>query len=54
VNWTVVYTRQAPKDAQQLVDAGLEEKAVVLLDPFARSLGTQSFRNSPTLREAGR
>jgi Txe/YoeB family toxin of toxin-antitoxin system len=37
VSWTVVYTRQAQKDARKLVDAGLKENAVLLLDRLARN-----------------
>lgn len=37
MSWTVVYTRQAQKDARKLVDAGLKEKAVLLLDLLARN-----------------
>jgi Txe/YoeB family toxin of toxin-antitoxin system len=39
VNWTLVYTKQAQKDAQKLVSSGLKPKAEELLeilrnDPF--------------------
>lgn len=37
MSWTIVYTRQAQKDARKLVDAGLKEKAVLLLDLLARN-----------------
>jgi len=41
VNWRVVYTKQAQKDARKLAAAGLRDKAEVLLamlaeDPFRR------------------
>jgi toxin YoeB len=32
VKWTLVYTRQALKDAKKLTAAGLQDKAVELLD----------------------
>lgn len=41
MNWQVVYTKQAQKDARKLAAAGLRDKAEVLLamlaeDPFRR------------------
>ena len=41
MNWRVVYTKQAQKDARKLAAAGLRDKAEVLLamlaeDPFRR------------------
>lgn len=37
VTWTLVYTRQALKDAKKLAGAGLKDKAVALLDILARN-----------------
>jgi toxin YoeB len=36
VRWTLVYTRQALKDAKKLASAGLKEKALDLLDVLER------------------
>jgi Txe/YoeB family toxin of toxin-antitoxin system len=35
VNWTLVYTKQAQKDAKKLASGGLKEKAQRLLDIIA-------------------
>jgi hypothetical protein len=32
VNWEIIYTKQAQKDAQKLAAAGLKEKALRLLE----------------------
>lgn len=37
VKWTLVYTRQALKDAKKLAAAGLKEKALELLGIFERN-----------------
>jgi len=37
VNWKLVYTRQAQKDAQKLAAAGLKEKAAELLEILERN-----------------
>jgi Txe/YoeB family toxin of toxin-antitoxin system len=36
VNWKLVYTRQAQKDAKKLAAAGLKDKAVELLEILER------------------
>jgi toxin YoeB len=38
VKWTLVYTRQARKDAKRLAEAGLKEKAIELLELLERTL----------------
>lgn len=43
VTWRLLYTRQAQKDAQKLAQAGLKDKAQVLLDILA----TDPFQNPP-------
>ncbi|MGH8190275.1 MAG: Txe/YoeB family addiction module toxin [Rhodanobacteraceae bacterium] len=43
MSWTVVFTRQAQKDAKKLQAAGLQAKAQTLLDVLARS----PFANPP-------
>jgi toxin YoeB len=43
VKWRVLYTKQAQKDAQKLVRAGLKEKAQALLDILA----SDPFQNPP-------
>jgi len=43
VSWTLVYTRQAQKDAQKLVSSGLKPKAEELL----AILREDPFRNPP-------
>jgi toxin YoeB len=47
VNWKVVYTKQAQKDAKKLAAAGLKAKAQVLLDLLAED----PFRNPPALEQ---
>jgi len=37
VNWTLVYTKQAQKDARKLAESGLKPKAQVLLDVLAEN-----------------
>ncbi|MBM3312453.1 MAG: Txe/YoeB family addiction module toxin [Candidatus Aminicenantes bacterium] len=37
MNWKLVYTRQALKDAKKLAGAGLKDKAIALLDLLARN-----------------
>jgi toxin YoeB len=37
VSWTLVYTRQAQKDAKKLKVAGLKDKVQALLDILARN-----------------
>jgi len=37
VSWTLVYTRQAQKDARKLKAAGLQARAQALLDVLARN-----------------
>jgi Txe/YoeB family toxin of toxin-antitoxin system len=37
VAWTLVYTRQALKDAKKLAAAGFKDKALALLDILARN-----------------
>ena len=37
MKWTLVYTRQARKDAKQLAAAGLKEKAIELLKLLERN-----------------
>lgn len=37
MNWTLVYTRQAQKDAKKLKAAGLKDKVQALLDILARN-----------------
>jgi Txe/YoeB family toxin of toxin-antitoxin system len=44
VNWQVVFTKQAQKDARNLALAGLREKAQVLLGVLAEN----PFRNPPS------
>jgi len=43
VNWRVVYTKQAQKDAKRLATAGLKPRAQKLLDLISRD----PFRNPP-------
>jgi len=43
VSWQLVYTKQAQKDAQKLVAAGLKPKAKLLLDILAEN----PFQNPP-------
>jgi toxin YoeB len=43
VSWSLVYTKQAQKDAKKLVAAGLRSKAETLLD----ILRIDPFRNPP-------
>jgi len=43
VNWTLVYSKQAQKDAKKLKAANLKEKAIALLD----TLATNPFQNPP-------
>jgi Txe/YoeB family toxin of toxin-antitoxin system len=43
VTWRLLYTRPAQKDAQKLAQAGLKDKAQVLLDILA----TDPFQNPP-------
>ena len=43
MNWTLVYTKQAQKDAQKLVSSGLKPKAEELLG----ILRNDPFRNPP-------
>jgi len=43
VNWKLVYTKQAQKDAQKLAAAGLKPKAKLLLDILAEN----PFQNPP-------
>ena len=44
VSWTLVYTKQATKDAKKLAASGLKEKAQELLDVIAEN----PFQNPPT------
>ena len=37
MNWTLVYTRQAQKDAKKLAESGLKSKAQALLDVMAEN-----------------
>jgi Txe/YoeB family toxin of toxin-antitoxin system len=37
VNWTLVYTKQARKDAKKLAESGLKPKAQALLDVLAEN-----------------
>lgn len=43
MSWQLVYTKQAQKDAQKLVAAGLKPKAKLLLDILAEN----PFQNPP-------
>jgi Txe/YoeB family toxin of toxin-antitoxin system len=43
VNWEVVYSKQALKDARRIAESGLKEKAVVIL----ALLADDPFRNPP-------
>ena len=43
MNWTIVYTKQAQKDAQKLAASGLKPKAKALLDIIA----INPFQNPP-------
>ena len=43
VNWSVVYTKQAQKDAKKLAASGLKQKAMELLDILKRD----PFQNPP-------
>jgi len=43
VNWTLVYTNQAQKDAKKLSAAGLKKKAQALLE----ILGKNPYQNPP-------
>lgn len=43
MTWTVVYTRQAQKDARKLAEAGLKEKVLKLLDILQKN----PYQNPP-------
>ena len=43
MNWTLIYTRQAQKDARKLASAGLKKRAEKLLEIIARN----PFANPP-------
>ena len=43
MNWEIVYTKQAQKDAKKLTAAGLKDKAIGLLE----ILKTDPFQNPP-------
>ena len=43
MNWKVVYTKQAQKDAKKLASAGLKSKAEMLI----KILNTNPFQNPP-------
>ena len=43
VNWEIIYTKQAQKDAKKLTAAGLKDKAIGLLE----ILKTDPFQNPP-------
>ena len=43
MNWELVYTKQARKDAKKLASAGLKKKAKILLDVIAEN----PFQNPP-------
>lgn len=43
MNWTLIYTRQAQKDARKLASAGLKNRAEKLLEIIARD----PFANPP-------
>lgn len=43
MSWRVVYTKQAQKDAEKLVSAGLKEKAKLLLEVIREN----PFQNPP-------
>ena len=43
MNWELVYTKQARKDAKKLTSAGLKKKAKILLDVIVEN----PFQNSP-------
>ena len=44
MNWQLVYTKQAQKDAEKLASAGLKEKAKALLEIVAEN----PFQNPPS------
>jgi toxin YoeB len=44
VTWEIVYTKQAIKDSRKIVEAGLKEKVMVLLDIIVQD----PFKNPPT------
>jgi Txe/YoeB family toxin of toxin-antitoxin system len=43
VNWDLVYTKQAQKDAKKLASAGLKKKALLLLNVISEN----PFQNPP-------
>ncbi len=43
MTWTLVYTKQAQKDAAKLASAGLKEKGLILLE----ALKVNPFQNPP-------
>jgi toxin YoeB len=43
VNWELVYTKQAQKDAEKLASAGLKKKAQILLEVITEN----PFQNPP-------
>jgi len=43
VNWELVFTKQAQKDAKKLASAGLKKKAEILLEVITEN----PFQNSP-------
>jgi len=43
VNWELVYTKQAQKDAKQIASAGLKKKALILLKVITEN----PFQNPP-------
>lgn len=47
MNWTLVFTNQAKKDAKKIQDAGLQKKAEKLLEILKKN----PFHNSPTFEK---
>ncbi len=48
VNWEIIYTKQAQKDAKKLTAAGLKDKAIRLIE----ILKTDRFQNPPPLMKS--
>jgi len=47
VSWKIVFTKQAPKDARKLADAGLKRKAEELL----KMMQADPFQSSPSFEK---
>ncbi len=46
MNWKLVYTRQAQKDAKKLAEAGLKDNAIAMLE----NLGRNPYETPPPVK----